>query len=99
VVRSSSLPTVSEIRAEFLGETPTPQVLRDREMEERALIAAQTNLRTALNRQRGSRNTDFSPLTNWSNSNSGDSSIQVDGSQWQENSFLIPLDSRKGDLL
>lgn len=99
VVRSSSLPTVTEIRAEFLGETPTAQTLRDREMEERALIAAQTNLRSALHRQRGSRQSDFSPLSTWPNSKQGDSSISALGSQWQENSFLIPLDSRKGDLL
>ena len=100
VVRSSSLPTVSEIRAEFLGETPTPQTLRDREMEERALIAAQTNLRTALNRQRGNRQSDFNPLSTWPNSKQGgESGISGMGSQWQENSFLIPLDSRKGDLL
>jgi hypothetical protein len=99
VVRSSSLPTVTEIRAEFLGETPTAQTLRDREMEERALIAAQSNLRTALHRQRGSRQSDFSPLTNWPNSKTGDPSSNDFGSQWQDNSFLIPLDSRKGDLL
>ncbi|MEX1168075.1 MAG: hypothetical protein WEK74_14645, partial [Hydrogenophaga sp.] len=35
LVRSGSLPTVSEIRAEFLGETPTAQTLRERENEER----------------------------------------------------------------
>ena len=99
VVRSSSLPTVSEIRAEFLGETPTAQTLREREIEERALIAAQSNLRSALNRQRSHRTTDFSPLSNWSSTTTGDSSIQPLGSQWQENSFLVPLDSRKGDLL
>ena len=99
VVRSSSLPTVSEIRAEFLGETPTAQTLREREIEERALIAAQSNLRSALNRQRSHRKTDFSPLSNWSSTTTGDSSIQPLGSQWQENSFLVPLDSRKGDLL
>lgn len=99
VVRSNSLPTVSEIRAEFLGETPTPQTLREREMEERALIAAQSNLRSALNRQRGSRNTDFSPLSKWPSSAPGDSSMEPTGSHWQDNSFLVPLDSRKGDLL
>ena len=100
VVRSASLPTVSEIRSEFLGETPTPQTLREREMEERALIAAQSNLRSAINRQRVNRtNTDFGPLSRWPSSAPGDSSIEPAGSQWQDNSFLAPLDSRKGDLL
>ena len=99
VVRSGSLPTVSEIRAEFLGETPTAQTMREREIEERALIAAQSNLRSALNRQRSHRTADFSPLSNWPSSTTGDSSMQSVGSQWQDNSFLVPLDSRKGDLL
>jgi len=99
VVRSSNLPTVTEIRSEFLGETPTAQTMREREMEERALIAAQTNLRSALTKQRGNRHSDFSPLSTWPNSTTGDSRVSELGSQWQDNSFLIPLDSRKGDLL
>jgi hypothetical protein len=99
VVRSDNLPSVVEIRAEFLGESPTSQSMREREQEERAIIAAQANLRTALTRQRSSRNSDFSPISSWANStNSG---MRSDfSSQWQdENSFLMPLDSRKGDLL
>lgn len=99
VVRSSNLPTVTEIRSEFLGETPTAQTMREREMEERALIAAQTNLRSALTKQRGNRQSDFSPLSTWPNSTTGDAPSSELGSQWQDNSFLIPLDSRKGDLL
>ncbi|UJW81938.1 hypothetical protein [Hydrogenophaga sp. SL48] len=99
VVRSNSLPTVSEIRGEFLGEVPTPEILRDREQEERAMIAAQTNLRSALNRQRSNRHSDFSPLSTWPGSTTGDSKVSDLGSQWQDNSFLMPLDSRKGDLL
>jgi hypothetical protein len=99
VVRSNSLPTVSEIRGEFLGEMPTPETLRDREQEERAMIAAKTNLRSALNRQRNNRHSDFSPLSTWPGSTTGDSKVSDLGSQWQDNSFLVPLDSRKGDLL
>lgn len=99
VVRSSNLPTVSEIRAEFLGETPTAQMLKERELEERAIITAQANLRSALSRQRNNRNTDFSPLSSWPGSTTGDSHVSDLGSQWQNNSFLIPLDSRKGELL
>lgn len=99
VVRSSNLPTVSEIRAEFLGETPTAQTLREREQEERAIIAAQANLRSAITRQRNNRHSDFSPLSTWPGSTTGDSRVSDLGSQWQDNSFIIPLDSRKGDLL
>ncbi|OOG79630.1 hypothetical protein B0E41_22895 [Hydrogenophaga sp. A37] len=99
VVRSNSLPTVSEIRGEFLGEVPTPETMRDREQEERAMIAAQTNLRSALTRQRSNRHSDFSPLSSWPASTTGDSKVSDLGSHWQDNSFLVPLDSRKGDLL
>ncbi|WP_372657200.1 hypothetical protein [Hydrogenophaga sp.] len=101
VVRSNNLPTVAEIRGEFLGESLTSQSMREREQEERAIIAAQANLRTALTRQRSSRNTDFNPLSGWPSSNVGDlrSDFNSQNSQWQENSFLVPLDSRKGDLL
>lgn len=99
VIRSGSLPTVAEIRAEFLGETPTAQTMREHEAEERAIIAAQANLRSAINRQRNNRHSDFSPLSNWSSSTTGDSRISDLHSQWQDNSFLVPLDSRKGDLL
>ncbi|MCB2019045.1 MAG: DUF2726 domain-containing protein [Hydrogenophaga sp.] len=95
VVRSANLPTVTEIRSEFLGETPTAQMMREREQEERAIIAAQANLRSALTRRRNSRQSDFSPLSTWP----GDSRVSDLGSQWQDNSFLVPLDSRKGDLL
>lgn len=99
VVRSSSLPTVSEVRSEFLGETPTAQSMREHEQEERAIIAAQANLRSALTRQRSTRHSDFSPLSTWPGSTTGDSRVSDLGSQWQDNSFLMPLDSRKGDLL
>lgn len=99
VVRSGSLPTVAEIRAEFLGETPTAQSMREHEAEERAIIAAQANLRSAINRQRSSRASDFSPLSNWPASTPGDSRVSDLHSHWQDNSFLAPLDSRKGDLL
>ena len=99
VVRSSSLPTVAEIRAEFLGESPTAQSMREREQEERAIIAAQANLRSAINRQRNIRHSDFSPMSNWPSSTTGDTRASDLSSQWQDNSFLVPLDSRKGDLL
>jgi hypothetical protein len=102
VVRSNSLPTVAEIRAEFLGESEFNRAMREREMEERAIIAAQTNLRSAINRQRSSRpHSDFNPLSsNWPNSVPADARSSDFHSQWQDNnSFLMPLDSRKGDLL
>lgn len=100
VVRSNSLPTVAEIRAEFLGESEVNRALREREMEERAMLAAQANLRSAIHRQRNTRaHSDFNPLSTWSNS-VADSRSSDYHSQWGDNnSFLMPLDSRKGDLL
>jgi hypothetical protein len=38
-------------------------------------------------------------LSTWPGSTTGDSKVSDLGSQWQDNSFLMPLDSRKGDLL
>jgi hypothetical protein len=74
--------------------------MRERELEERAIIAAHANLRSAISRQRNSRQSEFSPLSTWPASTSGaDSRVSDLGSQWQDNSFLVPLDSRKGDLL
>ncbi len=98
VVQSNGLPTVAEIRAEFLGESSMSQSMREREMEERAIIAAQNNLRTAIHRQRSTRHSDFGPLSNWPSSQTGEPRSDMP-SQWQDNSFLMPLDSRRGDLL
>ena len=99
IVRADSLPTVAEIRGEFLGESPMSQAMREREMEERAIIAAQNSLRTAIHRQRTSRgHSDFGPLSNWPSSQAGEPRSDLP-SQWQDNSFLAPLDSRRGDLL
>ncbi len=99
ILRSDTLPTVAEIRAEFLGESMTVQGMREREQEERAIIAAKDNLRTALNRQRSSRHSDFGPASNWPASHPAGLRVGEESSDWQENSFLVPLDSRRGDLL
>lgn len=99
VLRSDALPTVAAIRAEFLGESLNSQWMREREQEERAIIAAKDNLRTALSRQRSSRNSDFGPISNWSTSQPSALRPEDGSSEWQENSFLVPLDSRRGDLL
>ncbi|MFP5467047.1 MAG: DUF2726 domain-containing protein [Gammaproteobacteria bacterium] len=97
IVRSDSLPTVAEIRGEFLGETPLAQSMRERELEERAM-AAQTSLRTAIDRRRKNRQSDFTPLSTWPPSSTEPRSDFH--SNWgAENSFLQPLDSRKGELL
>jgi len=99
VVRSGSLPPVAEIRAEFLGETPLAQSLRERELEEKALMSAQVNLRTALTRQRSHRPNDFGTPSQHPSGDSSGSRSEFN-TQWQEHdSFLSPLDSRRGELL
>ncbi len=99
VVQADHLPSAAEIRFQFLGESPSNQAMREREQEERAMIAAQAKLRTVLTRQRNKRGqSDFSPLSNWPHSAGGGLRSDLD-SQWQDdNSFLLPLDSRKGEL-
>ena len=99
IIRSAALPTVAEIRAEFLGESLTVQGMREREGEERAILAAKANLRTALNRQRSNRTSDFAPSSNWLGSSPGVLRQGDCSSEWQDNSFLVPLDSRRSDLL
>jgi hypothetical protein len=99
ILQADTLPSVAEIRAEFLGESLTLQGMREREQEERAIIAAKSNLRTALNRQRSSRSSDFGPQSNWPSSSPSGLRTDDGGSDWQDNSFLVPLDSRRGDLL
>lgn len=99
VMDSGELPSVSEIRNEFLGEAPTAQVLKQREQEQRAIIAAQATLRNALSRRRSIRQSDFSPLSSaWTAGANDDSRAGDLNSQWQENSFFQPLDSRKGGI-
>lgn len=100
VIRSENLPTVAEIRNEFLGESPLTQSMREREQEERAIITAQANLRSALNRQRQSRaGSDFAPLSTWPSSTTDLRPSDFNSNWGVDNSFLQPLDSRKGELL
>ncbi len=97
VVKSSNLPTVTEIRAEFLGETPDAVMLREREAEERSVIAANTNLRMALEKRRKTRGSEFDPVSDWASLESQRRTALP--SQWQDNnSFLSPLDSRLGNM-
>ena len=99
ILRADALPTVAEIRAEFLGESLTSQGMRAREQEERAIIAAKANLRTALIRQRSSRHSEVAPVLNWPHSHPNSLRPGDGSSGWEDNSFLVPLDSRRGDLL
>ena len=106
VVQSDALPTLAEIRTEFLGDLAS--FTSDRERDEAMIAAARLNLRTVIERQRSSRDSDQAPLggssgppTSAQPSYGPDSrsTTESGGSSWQQtNSFLTPLDSRCADL-
>ncbi len=106
VVESVNLPTLAEIRAEFLGEMDS--TTRAHEQDEAMINAARNKLRASLNRQRQSRHSGAAPLSasdGRPSSSMGPESQQHSESgfdvdtQWQEqNSFIAPLDSRRATL-
>jgi len=105
VVKSSNTPTVAEIRMEFLGESATAAREMERKRDEERLAAAHVKLRTQIDRQRHSRHGDFSGHSSGfgPESMSGlDSQLRSDSDfagLWQQNnSFIAPLDSLRGDL-
>lgn len=111
VVEPDGLPTAQEIRTEFLGEAAALAQQTEPERDGAMIDAARQNLSAALERQRRSRNSGFSPLTARAphkhtaepgNSQLADSNFPMStgfGSGWQQqNSFLTPLDSRRAEL-
>ena len=99
VVESNNLPRLPDIRTEFLGEMAS--MTRDRGRDEAALDAARKNLRESLLRQRQTRNSDLAPLGTASgghDTSRGSLESTQFSTQWQSNSFLTPLDSRKAEL-
>ena len=103
VVNSHSLPTMEEIRSEFLGEAPPPEGYVESDLN--TLTAAREKLRTVIDRQRHNRAAangvaSARRRTNFASSqeNRHDDS-DFDAEAWQlNNSFVAPLDSRAGDL-
>lgn len=102
VLESAHLPSTRDIRIQFLGEAAFVPNERERQRDEAAIQSASMSLRESLQRQRKTRDSGRTPLT--PNSESGyDSRNHSDSGShfsvlWQENSFIMPLDSRKGDL-
>lgn len=102
VINSPDFPDASEIRAKFFGEIASQQ-RADFAKNEYKVSAASDQLRASLKRQRTTRNSDLAPLAADSSGiseyasdlNEADSHILH---SWQGNSFLSPLDSRKGGL-
>jgi hypothetical protein len=103
VVNSHNLPTMQEIRAEFLGEIP-PEAA-DTESDDDTLTAAREKLRTAISRQRHNRISGLGALIPdhrpepVGDPESQHSESDFDDGTWQvNNSFVAPLDSRTGNL-
>lgn len=97
IVDPGQLPGISDIRGEFLGET----VSTSERPEEPAIRLVSSQLRASLRQQRKTRDSDRAPPLFDSNFDSLDSTRTMQsefGSSWEENSFLSPIDSRKGDM-
>ena len=105
VVESINLPTLAEIRAEFLGEPET--TTSGHEQDDALINAARSKLRASLTRQRQSRHSGAAPLSSSAgrtsnmgpeSQHSSETGFDVD-THWQEhNSFVAPLDSRRATL-
>lgn len=100
VIESSRLPSLQSIRSEFLGDMAFQT--RDMDQDEAAIRAASSSLRASLMQQRQTRASDLAPLAAESSS-ARDSRNHTSPpsqfhSQWSENSFITPLDSRKAEL-
>jgi Protein of unknown function (DUF2726) len=94
IVEPAQLPGMPEIRGEFLGET----ISMSEAPEEPAIRLASSQLRASLRQKRKTRQSDGAPPSTDSDFDTLDSrrGNQL-ASSWEDNSFLSPIDSRKGD--
>ncbi len=103
VIESTRLPSLQDIRSEFLGEMAS--MTREHDRDEAAIRAASTSLRASLMHQRLTRTSDMAPLSASHSTtprprDSGSPSVMPSRfpSNWGENSFTMPLDSRRAEL-
>lgn len=102
IVESVRLPSLQDIRSEFLGEMAS--MAREHDRDEAAIKAASNSLRASLMHQRLTRASDRAPLSadsghSRSRDSSGHSGLASQfPAGWTENSFIMPLDSRKAEL-
>lgn len=103
VVNSHSLPSMEEMRSEFLGEAPA--AISDTRSELEPLVVAREKLQTAIEKRRQNRTdaqsapTRHNPQQQHSDSESQLPESDFGAGTWQlNNSFVAPLDSRTGDL-
>jgi hypothetical protein len=100
VVEPDSLPTLEDMRADFLGSNAVPS---KRQLDDAAIAAARQRLRAAVDRQRVKRIGEDALRRASGHSSGFDSdgflpSEFVAGGWQQPDSFIAPLDSRPGQL-
>lgn len=112
VIEPGTLLVTAQIRSLFLGEEAALSYARDSDNDETIIAAARHKLSSVLDRQRRSRscipkrtssNVSSSPESRFSDESSygSDSTFGTStefSSEWQKNSFMAPLDSRRDDL-
>lgn len=99
VIDPSDLPSLIRIRTEFLGESAA--AMPDSTSRSAAVHSASAHLRESLTRHRRSRHSQHASLGADSRDSQNSSYGEDSGSQyssWQDNSFLVPLDSRQAEL-
>lgn len=101
VVKADALPSLAEIRTEFLGDRAL--VAGNKGRDHAMITAAHQKLRTAVDRRRTERATDLGQLQPVSANSSGFgrelSDSDFSSGAWQQpNSFVVPLDSRRAIL-
>ncbi|SFB72650.1 hypothetical protein SAMN05216344_10254 [Polaromonas sp. OV174] len=95
---AADLPSVDDMRREFLGDMAFVPQDRENERNQAAIISASTSLRESLTRQRKTRDSGQTP-----NGDDHHDSLDPNDSSsfptlWQHNSFIMPLDSHKSEL-
>lgn len=100
VVDPENLPNVTQIRAAFLGEQAVVNEALDRVRTEEQFNQTRANLKAALTRQRNHQPSDLARLEALM---SADPRSHEDyeselSTSWKQDSFVVPLDSRAGEL-
>lgn len=101
VLESLDLPSLQDIRTEFLGDMAAMPHDRAYERSQAAIISASTSLRESLKRQRKTRSDCCATLA--ANADDQHDSLNNHDSSsfpilWQHDSFIMPLDSRRSEL-
>jgi hypothetical protein len=98
VVTSSSLPSLTDIRVEFLGDEAAAVEPRAPKLPDPQIVSAKDTLRAVIDKQRSSRTVSFDPMSTDPDQMPNNGRDEEFDSEGEPNSFLVPLDSRRGEL-